>query len=167
MADLSVATATREHLPAVAAIYAAAAEGSYATFDFTGQPLGWWETALSPTVEGHMLLVAVDSGDDSVLGYAKSGRHKEKPAYDTTCETSIYVAESARGRGVGGALYDELLTRLEASPLLLAVAGVALPNDVSVRLHESRGFVPVGTFHDVGVKFGVKRDVRWFEKALG
>ena len=112
-----------------------------------------------------MLLVALDD-DGSVLGYAKSGRHKDRAAYDTTCEVSVYLAASARGRGIGTALYDALLTRLEASPLLLAVAGVALPNEASVRLHVSRGFVEVGTFHDVGVKFGVKRDVQWFERSL-
>jgi phosphinothricin acetyltransferase len=153
-----------EHLPEVAAIYAEAAASSYATFDLEGRPMSFWQHALEPEIEGHMLLVAVDDG--AVLGYAKSGFHKDRAAYNSTCETSVYLTADARGRGIGRALYTELLARLEASPLLLAVAGVALPNEASVRLHVGCGFVEVGTFHDVGVKFGVKRDVQWFERSL-
>jgi phosphinothricin acetyltransferase len=163
VADVVVADSS--HLDAIAAIYAEAAETSYATFDLAGRPPSFWEAALTPEIDGHTMLVALDGGG-AVLGYAKSGRHKDRAAYDTTCETSVYLAASARGRGVGRALYDALLSRLEASPLLLAVAGVALPNEASVRLHRSCGFVDVGTFHDVGVKFGVKRDVLWFERSL-
>jgi phosphinothricin acetyltransferase len=112
-----------------------------------------------------MTLVALGSGD-AVLGYAKSGMYKERPAYDTTCETSVYVAASGRGAGVGGALYDALLARLAASPLRLAVAGVAEPNEASTRLHLSRGFTRVGTFTGVGTKFGRSWDVTWYQRSL-
>jgi phosphinothricin acetyltransferase len=110
--------------------------------------------------------VALGDGDE-VLGYAKSGTHRSRPAYDTTCETSVYVAGSARGQGVGAALYDELLARLEASPLKLAVAGMTVPNDASRRLHESRGFTYVGTFTGIGTKYGRSWDVAWYERPLG
>jgi phosphinothricin acetyltransferase len=148
--------------PAIAAIYAAAAETTYATFDLEGRPVAWWEAAVAdPAYE---CLVAADG--DRVLGYARTSRHKEKPAYATTVETSVYVTETARGRGVAGALYTALLERLEAGPALLAVAGVALPNDASERLHRAHGFTEVGTFHSVGVKFGREWDVRWYERSL-
>jgi phosphinothricin acetyltransferase len=149
-------------LPAVAAIYAAAAEETYATFDVAGHPVQWWEDVLGDGK--HELVVAADGAE--VLGYARSARHKEKPAYSTTCETSVYVAEAARGRGVGHALYADLLARLEAGPRLLAVAGVAVPNDASERLHRAHGFSVVGTFHSVGVKFGREWDVTWYERPL-
>src|SRR4029077_1822230 len=100
-------------------------------------------------------------------GYAKSGRFRDKPAYDSTCEVSVYVAESARGRGVGGALYGALLDRLDASRLRLAVGGVAEPNPASTRLHLASGFTPVGTFVGVGTKFGRQWDVTWYQRALG
>jgi phosphinothricin acetyltransferase len=149
-------------LPAVAAIYAMAAERTAATFDLEGRPPGWWAEVLADPE--HELLVATDG--DAVLGYARSSRHKEKPAYSTTVETSVYVGEAARGRGVGGALYAALLERLDAGPKLLAVAGVALPNDASERLHRAHGFTEVGTFHSVGVKLGREWDVRWYERPL-
>jgi phosphinothricin acetyltransferase len=79
---------------------------------------------------------------------------------------SVYVAEGGRGKGVGGALYDELLARLERTELKLAVAGIAEPNEASIRLHLSRGFTYVGTFHRVGTKFGSEWDVSWYERPL-
>jgi phosphinothricin acetyltransferase len=91
-----VRDATPGDLPAIREIYARAAETTPATFDFTGPSLAWWEEVLAD--EEHLLLVA--TGDDGVLGYARTSQHKVKPAYATTCETSVYVAEAARGRGV-------------------------------------------------------------------
>ena len=103
-----------------------------------------------------------------MLGFAKSGTHRARPAYDTTVETSAYVAAEAQGRGVGGALYDDLLARLDALPAVrLAVAGMTEPNEASRRLHESKGFTFVGTFTGVGTKFGRSWDVSWFERPLG
>jgi phosphinothricin acetyltransferase len=153
-------------VPGIAAIYAHEAETSPSTFDVVGPPEEEWQRqlgALDPAA-GHMMLVALDG--DEVLGYAKSGTHRSRPAYDTTCETSVYVAASAQGRGVGGALYDELLPRLEASPLRLAVAGMTEPNEASKRLHVSRGFTFVGTFTGIGTKYGRSWDVSWFQRPL-
>ena len=103
-----------------------------------------------------------------MLGYAKSGTHRSRPAYDSTVEVSVYVARQAQRGGVGGALYDDLLSRLDRLPKLqLAVAGMTEPNEASRRLHESRGFAYVGTFHGIGTKFGRGWDVTWFERSLG
>jgi L-amino acid N-acyltransferase YncA len=164
---MRVVPATAEHVPAIAAIYDDAARNSVATFDLVGLPESRWHDALAQVDprRGRELLVAVD-GDGTVLGYAKSGEHKSRPAYDTTCETSVYVAVSGRGRGVGGALYDALLERLDASPLRLAVGGVAEPNEASTRLHLSRGYTRVGTFSGVGAKHGRAWDVTWYQRPL-
>jgi phosphinothricin acetyltransferase len=141
---------------------------SAATFDVEGKPAEWWRAAISEAdpARGHMTLVAL-SDDEEVLGYAKSGTHKDRPAYDTTVETSVYVAEAGRGRGVGGALYDALFDRLDPCPAVrLAVAGVAEPNEASTRLHLSRGFTPVGRFTGIGTKFGRSWDVTWYQRPL-
>src|SRR5215212_10763803 len=102
----AVRDAVRGDLPAIAAIYAAAAD-TPATFDLAGPPLTWWEAMLAacdPSA-GHFLIVAERAAE--ILGYAKSGQFKEKAAYATTCETSLYVAGQHRGVGVGDALYGE------------------------------------------------------------
>src|SRR4051794_7307404 len=126
---MRIELAEDRHVPAITAIYARAAITSAATFDLQGKPEWWWrqEIADADPRLGHMTLVALGPRDE-VLGYAKSGRHKDRPAYDTTCETSAYVSESGRGQGVGGALYEELFERLGGTGLKLAVAGTAGAN---------------------------------------
>ncbi|MEA2469824.1 MAG: hypothetical protein QOE38_823 [Thermoleophilaceae bacterium] len=156
------------HADAIAAIYARAALETAATFDLEGKPPRWWREAIrgADPARGHMTLVALGDGG-KVLGYAKSGVHKDRPAYDTTVETSVYVAETGRRCGVGGALYDALLERLDACPAVrVAVAGVAEPNEASTRLHVSRGFTRVGRFSGVGTKFGRAWDVTWYQRSL-
>jgi len=165
-ATVAVRPAQAHDLPAIEAIYAAAAEGSVATFDLEAKPHEWWQAALaaSATGPGRALLVAVE--DDEVLGYAKSGEHRDKAAYAATVEISIYLAAAHRGRGVGSTLYGELLALLDASALRMAVAGVTQPNEASDRLHRTHGFSEVGLFRAVGVKAGRAWDVRWYERPL-
>lgn len=158
--------ASPEDLPAIAAIYSAAAENSSATFDFEGHDVEWWAAQLAACGghPGRFLLVAEDDG--RVTGYAKTGQFRDKPAYDTTCEVSVYVGADDRGRGVGNALYTDLLERLDASGLRLATAGITVPNEASERLHRAHGFTPVGTFEGVGVKFGQPWNVVWYQRPL-
>jgi len=112
--------------------------------------------------------VVLGTADGEVLGFAKSGPFKTRPAYDTTRETSAYVHTDHRGEGVGNALYTELLRRLDATEgLRLAVAGITQPNPASEALHARHGFTVVGTFEDVGVKLGRAWSVRWYQRPLG
>lgn len=167
MSGISIVDGRPEHLPGIAAVYAESVVAGSATFDLEAPSPAWWRGVLDATDEslGHMLVTAVD-GAGAVLGYAKSARFRPKAAYASTCETSVYVGSAARGHGVGGALYTELLGRLDRSGLRLAVAGVTDPNPASAQLHRSHGFAPVGTFSGVGVKFGRPWDVTWFQRPL-
>jgi phosphinothricin acetyltransferase len=162
----AVRDAAEPHLPAIAAIYAKAAAETPATFDLEGPPVEWWAGVLADRdpEKGTELLVAIE--DEQVLGFAKSGDFKTRGAYATTRETSLYVHADHRGRGFGGALYTELLSRLDRSGLRLAVAGATLPNPASMALHAKHGFTEVGTFDDVGEKFGRTWSVRWFQRPL-
>lgn len=101
-----------------------------------------------------------------VLGYAYAGRFRERPAYRWTVETSVYVREGARGRGLGRALYAALLAAVRAQGFYNAYAGITLPNAASVRLHEALGFEPVGVYRRAGFKFGAWHDVGWWQLAL-
>ena len=114
---------------------------------------------------GHFLLVAVD-GEGAVLGYAKSGRFRDRAAYDTTCETSIYVDGPREAEASAAPSTARLIELLEASPARLAVGGMTEPNPASAALHESLGFTRVGTFEGVGVKFGQPRGVTWYQRSL-
>ncbi len=164
---MQIVDVDRSHLEQIAAIYGAVVVSSPATFDLEPPPIGYWERALEALDHdaGHYLIVGVDEAGD-VLGYAKSGQFRQRAAYDTTCETSIYVAEAARGQGFGRAIYTHLIELLDASPARLAVGGMTAPNAASAALHESLGFTLVGTFEGVGVKFGRAWDVTWYQRSL-
>jgi phosphinothricin acetyltransferase len=97
--------------------------------------------------------------DGRFAGYAKASVWRERSAYSQTCETGIYIARGMEGKGVGKALYGELLPRLKAAGFHTVIAGMTMPNPASVALHESVGFQPVGVFGQVGRKFDRWHDV--------
>jgi phosphinothricin acetyltransferase len=111
----------------------------------------------------HRLLVAVD---DAVVGYASSSPWHERPAYETSVETSIYLAPQATGRGVGTALYSSLFEVLENEDVHRAYGGVSIPNPASIALHEHFGFRRVAYYSEQGRKFGRYWDVAVYEKPL-
>ena len=112
----------------------------------------------------HRLIVAEEDGQ--ITAYASSSRWRPKPAYDTTVESTIYCRHDAMGRGLGTLLYRSLFALLVEEDVHRIVAGVALPNDPSVRLHERAGFTRVGVFSQAGRKFDRFWDVAWFERPL-
>lgn len=104
--------------------------------------------------------------DNQILGYAYATKFRERAAYDSTRETTVYVRPGHHGAGIGRQLMSDLLAELRASGVSLAVAGITLPNDASVGLHEHLGFTAVGVFHGVGQKLGTSHDVGFWELAL-
>jgi phosphinothricin acetyltransferase len=116
------------------------------------------------TGPGHRLVVAEDAR--GILGYAGTGPFRAKRAYDTTVETTIYVAPDALGLGVGRALYTALFEAIAGEDVHRAVAGVTLPNPASLALHRRFGFSEVGVFRENGRKLGRYWDVMWLERAL-
>jgi len=113
----------------------------------------------------YRLMVAV--AGSSVVGFACSSRLRTKPAYETSVETTIYLAPEAVGHGVGSQLYDELFKSLRGEDVHRAYAGIALPNQASIALHERFGFKRVAHFTEQGRKFDRYWDVGWYEKQLG
>lgn len=114
----------------------------------------------------HRLLVARPADGGPIMGYATSSPFRPKAAYATSVETSIYLAPGAGGRGVGTLLYAALFEALAGEDVHRAYAGVTLPNEASVRIHERFGFRQVGLYQEVGRKFGEYHDVVWLEKRL-
>ena len=108
-------------------------------------------------------LVADDAG---VVGYAKAGTWRDRPAYRFTVETGLYLAPDARGRRLGTTLYTALIETCRERGYRSAVAGITLPNEPSVRLHERLGFRTVGVFRDAGHKLGGWHDVGFWQLQL-
>lgn len=112
----------------------------------------------------HPWLIAED--EEEVLGYAYGARHRERAAYRWAVDVAVYVAPRRQRRGVGRALYRTLFELLAEQGFRIACAGITLPNEASVGLHESLGFEPVGIYRNVGWKLGAWRDVGWWQLGL-
>jgi len=161
---IEVRDGTAEDLPAMAAIYDEQVRSSVATFDTEPRGAAYLGEKLAAVDEGNVVLVACAPGGE-LLGYAFSGPFRPRPAYAGTKEVSVYLAESARGRGVGRLLYAALLARLDAAPgVHTQVAVIALPNDASLALHQALGFERVGVLREVGHKFGRYVDTAWYQR---
>ena len=126
-------------------------------------PAGFAER-IAATLETYPWLVCERGGE--VVGYAYACPHRSRPAYRWAVEVSVYVAEGQRRSGGGRALYGELVRRLRGQGFHVACAGITLPNEASVALHESLGFVPVGVYRRIGWKDGAWRDVGWWQLEL-
>jgi L-amino acid N-acyltransferase YncA len=112
----------------------------------------------------HAWLVAEDRGE--VAGFAYGGPHRERASYRWATDVSVYVDAGHHRRGIGRALYRELFGLLVRQGLCVACAGITLPNDASVALHESLGFEPVGVYRRIGWKFDTWQDVGWWQLEL-
>lgn len=112
----------------------------------------------------HQIFVA--TLDEQLIGYASSSQLRVKAAYDTSIETSVYLAHDCQTPGVGSLLYKALFDSLETEDVHRAYAGITVPNERSIGLHQKFGFKHIGTYQEVGRKFDRYWDVQWFEKAL-
>jgi phosphinothricin acetyltransferase len=167
-AEIQVRPGTPEDLAALTDLYNHYVRETAITFDtvpFTPEERRPW--LLSHPEDGpYRLLVATGGDPRQILGYATSSPFRPKPAYATSVETTVYVAPGAGRRGIGTLLYKALFETLAGEDLHRAYAGIAQPNDPSTRLHERFGFRYVGTYREVGRKFGRWWDVAWYERPL-
>ena len=98
-----------------------------------------------------------------VIGYAYVSMFRDRKAYENSVESTIYLKDGYGGKGIGFELYSELLARVSTKYHVI-VAGISLPNEASVRLHEKCGFKKVGQFPEVGRKFDQWIDVGFWQK---
>jgi L-amino acid N-acyltransferase YncA len=156
--------ASTADLSGAGSIYDEQVRTGISTFDLEPPPLAYWEHHLSSTEPGDHFLVADDAGE--VVGFAYSSAYRPRPGYRLTRETSVYLSERARGHGLGRRMYGDLLDRVAADGIHVALALVALPNPASIALHEACGFEHLGTMREVGRKFDRWLDTAWFQKVL-
>jgi phosphinothricin acetyltransferase len=112
----------------------------------------------------HAWLVA--ERDGAVVGYAYACAFNPRPVYRWSASVSVYVGADQRGRGIGRALYGELLDCLRRRGFRMACAGITLPNEASIALHEGFGFRPIGVLGEIGWKQGAWHDVGWWQLEL-
>ncbi|HKD22686.1 MAG TPA: GNAT family N-acetyltransferase [Rhizomicrobium sp.] len=166
MTDIAIRRARAEDLDALLAIYNHYVANTHITFDVeprTREQRKMWLEGFSDSGR-RQCLVAARGG--TPIGWASSGPFKDRAAYDTSVETSVYLTPEEGGKGYGRRLYQALFDALAGEDVHRAFGGIAQPNEASVGLHLAMGFRHVGTYSEVGRKFGRFWDVAWYEKAL-
>ena len=149
----------------LAAIYAPAVTDRATSFELTAPDASEMARRVSTLTARTPWLVLEENG--RVLGYAYASPHRTRACYRWSADVSVYVAADARGNGIGHALYTALLSILELQRFHAAFAGITLPNDASVALHEAVGFEALGVYREVGFKHGHWHDVGWWRRSLG
>jgi L-amino acid N-acyltransferase YncA len=163
-ADPRIRTARREDAREIQAIYAPYVRDTVISFEM--EPPGVDEMArrIESVLAWFPWLVWVE--EDRVAGYAYASRHKERLAYQWSVDVSAYVHRDFHRRGIGRALYRELLGLARKQGFFNAYGGITLPNAASVALHESVGFEPLCVYRGVGFKMGRWHDVGWWQLRL-
>lgn len=112
----------------------------------------------------HGWFVAVEN--EMIAAYAYGSQFRPRQAYAWTAEVTVYVHSGWRQRGLARHLYSELFAHLRVRGFCTAIAVIALPNEPSVRLHETIGFTHAGVLRKVGYKLGRWHDTGWWQMEL-
>jgi L-amino acid N-acyltransferase len=149
---------------AIRTIYNVEVTESTVTFDLVPRTLEQQLAWLADHAGAHPAIVAMEGAE--IVGFGSLSPYKERPAYATTVEDSLFVARDHRGKGVGRLLLDELLRLAGSHGFHTVIARIVGDNAASIRVHEACGFELVGTEREVGRKFGRWLDVVELQRLL-
>lgn len=162
--DLNIRLATIDDAQVCAEVYRPYVEHTSFTFETIAPTTEMVTERMQGALEHYAWVVA--ERDGQVVGYAYAHEFSDRPAYDWTCETSVYVSVDERRGGVGRAMYDAMMDRLAERGYRRVIANVVSENEASIRMHKRMGFREVGRFERVGWKFDEWHDVTWLELDL-
>ncbi|MEZ9445761.1 N-acetyltransferase family protein, partial [Vibrio sp. 10N.286.49.C3] len=108
----------------------------------------------------------VATENEILLGFACSQQYRAMSAFEETAEVTVYLAQAAKGKGLGSKLYSQLFSSIHTYGIHRVLSGIALPNDASIALHKRFGFREVGVFNEYAKKNGQYISSMWLEKSL-
>ncbi|WP_026570585.1 GNAT family N-acetyltransferase [Sediminibacillus sp. JSM 1682029] len=158
-----IRNAEQTDIPSLLAIYNHAIEHTTATFDLKKQTIEQRKKWFSKYGDRYPLLVAEDDG--KITGYSCLSAYRDKPAYQWTCELSVYVDPDSQGKGIGKWLMEAVLEKAKTLGYHSVISGITAGNQASIKLHEQFHFEFIGSFREVGYKFENWQDV-WFYQLM-
>lgn len=160
-----IAPASTDDAEAVRAIYAFHVLNGTASFDTEPPDLRFWQDKIAHIQsQDWPFLVCREEG--RTLGYAYATQFRDRPAYVRTCEDSVYVANEARGKGIGTRLLESLVEEAMAAGFEQMIGVIGGGEPASVALHSKLGFIHAGRMRNVGYKFGRKLDTVYMQREL-
>lgn len=160
----SIRLAIAQDAPQIQAIYAPIVQDTYISFEQIIPSTEEIAARIEKTLKQYPWLVC--EVDGQIAGYCYGSAFRTREAYQWTTEVTAYTHPDFHRRGIGRGLYTSLIEILQHQGYFNAVAGIALPNDASVRFHEALGFAVVGIYKNIGHKIGDWRDVGWWQLEL-
>ena len=156
---MTIRKAERKDIEALLEIYNHEVVHGVSTLDINPRTSEQWTVWYeNHNIRNHPLIVAEDNG--TITGYATLSSYRQKEAYSSTVELSIYVHPDHRGKGVGSELMSEIINMAKADETVHTVVSVITSgNAASEHLHEKFGFTFSGTIKEVGMKFGKYLDI--------
>ncbi|HVA04285.1 MAG TPA: GNAT family N-acetyltransferase [Acidimicrobiales bacterium] len=161
---MEVRLARQEDTEAIRTIYNVEVLGSTVTFDLKPRSTEDQRAWVARHQGAHPAVVAVEGS--LVVGFGSLSPFRDRAAYATTVEDSLYVDRAWRGRGVGRLLLDELVALALSRGFHSVIARVSGDNEPSIALHQACGFAMVGVEREVGRKFGHWIDVAVLQRML-
>ena len=156
---MDVRLARPDDAPAIRSIYNIEVLESTVTFDLVPRSLEDQQAWLAAHAGAHPAVTAVEG--DEVVGFGSLSPYRDRPAYATTVEDSVYVHRDRRGHGIGRLLLGDLVELARTHGFHSAIGRIVGGHEASIALHRACGFEEVGIEHEVGRKFG-----RWLDVVL-
>lgn len=168
MSAITLRDATLDDIPEITGIYRDAVLNGTATFELTPPDEAEMRARMQGLIEHGFAYIVAEDAHGAVQGYAYAGPYRARPAYRWTVEDSVYVAPSAKGKGVGRELLLYLILAAEERGFRQMVAVIGGSDHApSIRLHERAGFKHVGVLKDCGFKFGEWIDTVFMQMQIG
>nr|WP_200880595.1 GNAT family N-acetyltransferase [Clostridium drakei] len=172
MINVTMRMATKADAKEILNIYKPYVENTAISFEYEVPSVEEFTERINNILKKYPYIVAIDN--DQIIGYAYASSFKERVAYDWAVETTIYLSQNCRGKGVGKKLYlalEEILKRQNILNLNACIAYTATDNayltNASTYFHEHLGYRKVGCFSKCGYKFENWYDMIWMEKIIG
>lgn len=146
-------------------IYEPYVKNTTVTFECDVPTIEEFQERIQNTLQQYPYLVALIDG--KIIGYAYASQFKNRKAYQYSVETSIYIENNEKRKGIGNILYRVLEKILSIQNITNLNACIAYPNRGSIHFHEKEGFQMVAHFHECGYKFEEWHDMIWMEKRIG
>lgn len=166
MNDVTIRRVAQGDLPALLDIYNHYVVNTPITFDLEPRTLAQRQEWLDQFAPSGKYQCFIAARGNRAIGWVCSAKFKEKDAYATSIETSIYVAPGEGGKGLGRRLYETLFDALKGEDIHRAFGGITQPNEASVALHKTVGFEHIGTYREIGRKFGRFWDVALYLRPM-
>lgn len=159
----TIRSAKSEDAKAILDIYSPYIHDTGVTFETSAPSLSEIQRRITENIKLGYFVYELNG---QVIGYAYASKHRERAAYQWCCEVSAYVSEKFHGKNIATQLYSQLLHQLRDLGYVNAYAGITLPNEKSVKFHESMGFKHIGIYEKIGFKLERWHDVGWWALRL-